>query len=157
MSSIEVVLPDHDDIMMRLNTAIEHTPEQLNDTLKDSAVMLERALKTDFQARTHGSGATAASIESRQEQFLQYGVGSYSRGHILRFLDKGTGIYSSRGKPILIESAGKALHFWVKETGEEVFAAYCIVMGIIPYGFFDRLVNEHLSQVDAILNEKVKI
>jgi len=158
MSSIEVILPDHEEVFMRINSAIERTPEQLDLVLQQAAITFEGALKTDVQTRTHGSGLTAASIESRKEGELEYGIGSYTRGHILRFLDKGTGIYGSRGRPILIQPISKqALHFWIKETGDEKFAAYCIVMGIIPYEFFDRVVSSHLSEIDDIMNEKVKM
>ena len=158
MSSIEVILPDHDEVFTRVNSAIERTPEQLDLVLRDASLAFEKALKTDFQTRTHGSGLTAASIESRKEGALEYGIGSYTRGHVLRFLDKGTGIYGGRGSPILIQPVSKrALHFWIKETGDEVFAAYCIVMGIIPYEFFDRMINSHLSEIDNLMQEKVKM
>lgn len=158
MSSIEISLPDSEEIMTRLNAVIERTPEQLDEVLQQTGIVIEGALKMLVQSETHGSGLTAASIETRKEDTLVYGVGSYYRGHILRFLDKGTGIYGARGAPILIQPvARQALHFWIKETGNEAFAAYCIVMGIIPFNFFERAVSSHLNELDDIVKEKVKM
>lgn len=156
-SRIEIILPDHVDVVNQIESTIQRTPEQLDLVLQQASAVFERSLKTMVQTETHGSGLTAASIETRKEANLTYGIGSYTRGHILRFLDRGTGLFGARGSPFLVMPvARKALHFWIKETGDEVFAAFCIVNGIIPFNFFERAIQSHLSEIDNIMKEKVK-
>jgi len=154
---IEIELPDHEAIIERIATTKEFTEPKLDGILQDCARSVEADLRTMVRTETRGSGLTAASIETRKEGHLTYGVGSYTRGHILRFLDLGTGIYRT-GKAILIEPrTRRALRFWVKETGDKVFAMYCLVMGIIPFQFFDRATARILDEIHRMVTSRVQL
>ena len=155
--SIQIILPDHNEVFKRISFGVETTKTQLDEVLQRSSALIEATLKTLILQETHGTGLTASSIETRKEDELVYGIGSYTRGNILRFLDAGTGLFRS-GKTIIIRPvARQALHFFVKETGDEVFAAYCVVKGIIPFEFMTRAIQTHLGDIDEITKETIKI
>jgi hypothetical protein len=151
MSSITVQLPDHFEVFRKLESAEEMSKQELDRVLRDACMLLEGTLKTLVQTETHGSGLTASSIETREEGELTYGVGSYTRGTILRFLDEGTGIYRSGNVIVVTPKARRALHFWVKETGDEVFASMCVVMGILPFYFMQRTWQENETEIDEMM------
>ena len=154
MSSIQILTPDHEQVFQQLQALGEMAPVKLDMVLQRLCAILEGGIKNLIMSETHGTGLTASSIETRKEGELEYGVGSYTRGNILRFLDAGTGIYRS-GKAIFITPvAASALHFWSKETGDEVFARYCVVLGIMPYNFLIRAVYSHLNELDEMLKEE---
>ena len=154
MSTIQILTPDHEQVFQQLQALGEMTPVKMDMVLQRLCAILEGGIKGLIMAETKGTGLTASSIETRKEGELEYGVGSYTRGNILRFLDAGTGIYRS-GKTILITPvAAQALHFWSKESGDEVFAKYCVVMGIMPYNFLIRAVYSHLNELDEMLKEE---
>jgi hypothetical protein len=151
MSSIQILLPDHFEVFRELQNAEKLSEQELDRVLRDACTLLEGTLKTLVQTETHGSGMTASSIETREEGELTYGVGSYTRGTILRFLDMGTGIYRSGRVIIITPQARRALHFWVKETGDEVFASMCVVMGILPFYFMQRAWQEVETPIDELM------
>lgn len=152
---ITIELPDHEIVLQKLFDVTQKMEPKLDTVLKHVAMLMEGTLKMLIRQETHGSGLTAASVETRKEDYLTYGVGSYTRGNILRFLDTGTGLYRT-GKPIIITpSAAMALHFFAKETGDEVFAMYCIVKGIIPFEFMDRTVQTHLHELDETIKNEI--
>ena len=151
MASIFVNLPDHFEIFRELQNAEKMSEQELDRVLREACTLLEGTLKTLVQTETHGSGMTAASIETREEAKLTYGVGSYTRGTILRFLDQGTGIYRSGNVIIVTPQARMALHFWIKETGDEVFASMCVVMGILPYYFMQRAWQDVEPEIDQLM------
>jgi len=152
MSAIQILLPDHFEVFRKLESAEEMSKQELDRVLRDACILLEGTLKTLVQTETHGSGMTASSIETREEGELTYGVGSYTRGTILRFLDQGTGIYRSGNVIVITPKARMALHFWVKETGDEVFASMCVVMGILPFYFMQRAWQGTESEIDELMN-----
>lgn len=158
MPSIGISLPDHIDVLTRIQAAKDLAPEELDRVLVETSAVIEVSLKTDVRTRTHGTGLTAASIETRKEGTLEYGVGSYTRGNILKFLDRGTGVYGAKGSPFMVTPQAKqALKFWVHETGDEVYASYCVVMGIIPFQFMDRAVSVNKEAIDELMNKEVKL
>ena len=150
MPNITVTLPDHFEVFRQLQNARDMTEQELDRVLQEACVLLESTLKSMILSETHGSGLTAASIETKQEAELTYGVGTYTRGTILRFLDQGTGIYRSGKTIVITPKARMALHFWVKETGDEVFASMCVVMGILPYYFMQRTWQENETEIDDL-------
>ena len=151
MSSIQVILPDHFEVFRKLEGAADMSELELDRVLRDACVLLEGTLKTLVQTETHGSGLTASSIETREEGKLTYGVGTYTRGTILRFLDQGTGIFKSGNFIVITPKARRALHFWVKETGDEVFAAMCMTMGIMPFYFMERSWQGTETEIDELM------
>jgi len=156
MSSIQILTPDHEFVFQQLQLMGEMAPVKLDMVLQRLCAILEGGIKNLIMSETHGTGLTASSIETRKEGELEYGVGSYTRGNILRFLDAGTGIYRS-GKAIFITPvAARALRFISKETGDLVFAKYCIVLGIIPHNFLIRAVYSSINELDAILKEEME-
>jgi len=156
MSNIEILFPDHERVVHELDAKIRLADTEGDVVLQKFCALIEGTLKTLLQSETHGTGLTAASIETREEAELTYGVGSYTRGHILRFLDLGTGIYRTGRMIVIMPVAKKALHWISKETGDSVFASYCIQKGIIPFEFTTRSVNSHLSDLDELIREAVE-
>lgn len=155
MSVLELQLPDHEVVVRQIHSMIEHTPDNLDRVLQEACALIEGSMKEKTPRRT---GLTSASIETRKEDDLAYGVGSYSRGNILRFLDKGTGLYRTGNAIIITPKARLALHFWSKETGDEVFAAQCVVLGIIPMEIMSQSVHAHLEEIHRMMKtEGVKI
>jgi len=155
MAYVDVRTPDHIEVFERVRSGKELTRPQLDKILQNAGGLIEGTMK---QLTPIGkTGLTSASIETRKEAELTYGIGSYSRGHILRFLDRGTGIYR-RGQHIVITpTAKRALRFISKETGDEVFAAYCVIKGIIPMEILTRSVQAHLETIDQMMKEEIKI
>jgi len=154
MSYIEVLTPDHIDVFERVRSAKELVPQQLDKILQYGGGLIEGTMK---ELTPKAMGLTSASIETRKEDELTYGVGSYTRGHILRFLDRGTGIYRTGKHIVVTPTAKRALHFINKETGDEVFAAYCVIKGIIPMEILTRSVQAHLGQIDQLMREEIRI
>jgi len=154
MSKIEILTPDHDSTLDFIQKLKGETPKHLDVALQKACALLEATLKTLVLQETHGTGLTAASIETRKEEELTYGVGSYTRGHILRFLDQGTGLYRTGRHIVITPIAKRALHFFVKETGDEVFAMYCLVKGILPFEFLSRAIQTHLEDIDEIVKQE---
>ena len=155
MSAIEIIAPDHETVIRQFENLKETAEPKLDIVLQKLCALIEGTLKMLISSETHGMGLTAASVETRKIDELSYEVGSWTRGHILRFLDLGTGIYRT-GRHILIRPvAAKALRFWVKETGDKVFARYCLVKGILPFGFMNRSIQAHLTDMDEIMKEVI--
>lgn len=155
--SVDVILPDHEEIVGRIRSAVELGEPKLDMVLQKASALFEGTMKMLLQHETHGSGLTAASIETRKEDELVYGVGSYTRGHILRFLDLGTGVYRT-GKMIYITPKADGVLRWIsKETGDVVYAMWCLVKGIIPFEFMFRTAQAHLSDIDEIMKGEIRI
>lgn len=153
--SISVYTPDHNEVFERIKIAKDFTPQQLDKVLQQAGGLIESTMKelTPIGA----TGLTNASIETRKEDELMYGVGSYTRGNILRFLDRGTGIYRHGGHIVVTPKARRALHFFSKETGDEVFAAYCVIRGIIPMEILTRSAQAHLDDIDRLMRGEITI
>jgi len=156
MSSIEILFPDHERVVQELDAKIRLEQTEGDIVLQRFCALIEGTLKTLISSETHGMGLTAASVETRKEDELTYGVGSYTRGNILRFLDLGTGIYRTGHVIVIMPVAKKALHWISKETGDSVFARYCIQKGIIPFEFTTRSVHSHLSDLDELIKEVIE-
>lgn len=155
MAYIDLHTPDHDYIYQRVRAAKEMTRPRLDKILQVAGGLFEGTMK---QLTPRGlTGLTSASIETRKEAELTYGVGSYSRGNILRFLDRGTGIYRSGRHIIITPTTKRVLRFISKETGDEVFAAYCVIKGIFPLYIFPEAVQAHLDEIDQMMKEEMKI
>ena len=154
MAYIDIRTPDHVEVFERIRTAKELTRPQLDKVLQNAGGLIEGTMK---QLTPKATGLTSASIETRKEGELTYGIGSYSRGHTLRFLDRGTGIYRHGQHIVITPTAKRALRFISKETGDEVFAAYCVIKGIIPMEILTRSVQAHLDQIDQMMKEEIRI
>jgi len=155
MAYINVEMPDHIDVFERVKTAKELTKDQLDQILQRAGGLIEATMKGFTPIGK--TGLTNASIETRKEDELTYGIGSYTRGRILRFLDRGTGIYRSGNSIVVTPTARRALRFWSRETGDKVFAAYCVIKGIIPMEILTRSVQAHLDQMDQMMREGIRI
>jgi len=150
MAYITVQTPDHPEVFERIRATTDLTKEQLDKILQNAGGLIEGTMKELTPVQT---GLTRASIETRKEDELTYGVGSYTRGHILRFLDRGTGIYRTGRTIVITPTARRALHFINRETGDEVFAAYCVIKGIIPMEILTQSVHAHLGTIDQMMKE----
>jgi len=155
MSQIAVYTPDHPEIFERISGAIQLTDSRLAQILQRASGLIERAMKE--RTPIGQTGLTNASIETRKEADLTYGIGSYTRGNILRFLDRGTGIYRHGHIIFITPTTRRVLHFWSKETGDEVFAAYCIVKGIIPMEILTQSIHIHLDEIDQMMKQEIRI
>jgi len=154
MSTIEIIAPDHETVIQQFENLKETAEPKLDLVLQKLCALIEGTLKMFIESETHGMGVTAASVETRKTDELNYEVGSWTRGHILRFLDLGTGIYRTGRHILILPKAGnKALKFWVKETGDLVYARYCLVKGILPFDFMNRSTQAHLTDMDEIMKE----
>lgn len=81
---------------LRWVDSIDLRGEKLHRIARELAMEFERALKEILHADTkHATGATAASVESWElmvtAEHVRMAIGSRTRGHILRWLDRGRG------------------------------------------------------------------
>ena len=146
--SLIITLPDHVNVYRRIEAAKTLTDSEIQKIMERSAALLEVVIKTLISSETRGSGLTAASIETRREGDRQLGVGSYTRGLVLRFLDRGTGIYRSGSAYVIQPKTALALHFFAKESGDEVYAAMCVAMGLLPFYFLERAWQQVAPEID---------
>lgn len=96
-------------------------PPWLDEELGVLALDVERNMKQNTPVRT---GLTRASIETKKPRDLRYEVGSWTRGNILRFLDRGVAPH------VILPRTRRALRWINEDTGDVVFAARVFHPGI---------------------------
>lgn len=138
MSKIAIHTPDHQRIYQELAMEKELLEPEAERKLESIAYKLEGHMKEFTPSRL---GLTRASIEVRKEGRLTFGVGSWTRGDILRFLDRGTGIYRTGRMIVITPRTRRTLRWIAQESGEVVFAAYVLQKGIVPMEIFTRAIQ----------------
>lgn len=105
--------------------ALERTqrPPWLDEEMGVLALQVEGKMKALTPVR---EGLTRASIETRHPKEGQYEVGSWTRGRILRFLDRGVEPH------IILPRNRRALRWVARMTGDIVFAARVYHPGTVP-------------------------
>ena len=146
--SLIVQLPDHVNVHGNIEALKTLKDKEIEKIMEHSATLLQSTIRTLLQTETRGSGLTAASIEVRREAPQELGIGSWTRGLVLRFLDRGTGIYRSGSSYVIQPKTALALHFFAKETGDEVYASLCVAMGNLPYYFLERAWQQVAPEID---------
>lgn len=150
MLEITVLTPDYQEAMA-WTKAVGITPEKLHQLIQTVALKVETKLKEILHMDTKdATGATAASIETWalriSETIVSYKVGSRTRGHILRWLDKGRGwVYPVRARAL-----------WIKKGRVEppIFRAYARPSP--PLHVLHRAASYVFSNMDQIIKEVIE-
>jgi len=125
------------------------TPPWLDEELGVLAFDIEGRMKPLIPGRT---GLTRASVETRHPRELRYEVGSWTRGRILRFLDRGVAPH------VILPRTRRALRWVSQTTGDVVFAARVYHPGIAPLRIIDQSVEpawaDFLVRTERRLKEK---
>ena len=141
MAYVEITLPDHE----RIYRQISDLPTVSDQVLYRTMQLYAEELAGRMREKTPSNlGHTRASIEVREEGPLHFGIGSYSRGHILRWLDLGRGPV----RPV----TKKALHFFIGD--EEVFSMYS--RATEPLDIMQSSVDETWFRLEQIFNEEFR-
>jgi len=98
-------------------------PSWLDGEMGTLALQVEGKMK---ELTPVSSGLTRASIETRHPQECRYEIGSWTRGRILRFLDRGTEPH------IILPRNVRALRWVDRLTGDIVFATRVYHPGTVP-------------------------
>lgn len=148
MSVIQVHCPDHEDCMRWIEMT-KMDMNKLDRVIHRAALENEGTMKeiVHRDVSPEATGMTAASIETwllmMTENIVSYAVGSRSRGHILRWLD--------RGRSWVYPVRARALRFW--KGGKKIFAMYARPSPALNILY--RSAQLVWSRLDQIVTEEV--